>query len=189
MDGSRLAQAREQLSGVSSSASSGKRSERVWKLFTDQDKAEAIKAQVVEITIGSGAEARKVRIRPMNPRQLVASYGLIRTLLLPLTKVFTPNADGSPKPVDMGELLEAVGTNIDKVPELVYEILRRGNEISLDWINDNLDILIDLQLIIPVFLQQNGLGKLLGNDQGVDAQTPLPQIQTNDEETHPLTAV
>jgi hypothetical protein len=132
-------------------------------MFNDTEKVAAIKGASSTITIGSGPEAREVRIRPLNPRTLIQSYGLIRDILVPLMKTFEPNADGSRRDVSMQGILNSLGDNIDKVPELIYVILQRGNEISKEWIDDNLDILLDLQLIIPIFLTQNGLGKLMGN--------------------------
>lgn len=151
------------------------KTERIWKMFTPEDAAMAIKAEVAMVKIGSGDEMREVRIRPLNPRQLVGAYSLIRDILMPLVTVFQPNADGSPKKVEIGDILTALGDNIDKVPELVAVILSRGNEISMDWINDNFDIILDLQLILPVFMRQNGLGKLLGN--GLAAVDPTPPLQ------------
>lgn len=177
MDGSALAQGRAALAPATEPEK--KNTERIWKMFTDADKAKAIKASSTKITIGSGAEQREVSIRPLNPRQLVAAYGLIRDILTPLVSVFAPNADGSPKDVQIGDILSAVGDNIDKVPELIFVILSRGNEISRDWIEDNLDILLDLQLIVPTFMAQNGLDKLMGNAQASVAPTPvtIPEAQ------------
>lgn len=150
-------------------SSTRKPTEKIWKMFNDAERVAAIKNEAATITIGSGDESRTVKIRPLNPRTLVASYALIQSILVPLIKTFEPAADGSRRDVSMQSILTALGDNIDKVPELIWVILRRGNEISKEWLDDNLDILLDLQIIIPLFLEQNGLDKLMGN-----AQAPHP---------------
>jgi hypothetical protein len=166
MNGSSTLDLARQQQGVGpAAAASSRKNERVWKMFNDVEKVAAIKGASSTITIGSGHEAREVRIRPLNPRTLITSYGLIRDILVPLMKAFEPSPDGSRRDVSMQSILSSLGDNIDKVPELIYVILQRGNEISKDWLDENLDILLDLQLIIPIFLTQNGLGKLMGNDE------------------------
>ncbi len=185
MNGSTL-DAQRQAMGVGANPVAKKPTERIWKLFTDAERVAAIKAEDATITIGSGSESRQVRIRPLNPRTLVTSYALIQAILVPLIKTFEPNPDGTPRDVSMQNILTALGDNIDKVPELIHVILRRGNEISKDWLDDNLDILLDLQLIIPLFLEQNGLGKLMGNERASVAPMHTPQ-PTSDES--PLMAV
>lgn len=169
--------------GVGAGSPSKKPTERVWKMFTDEERVKAIKAERVTITIGSGAEAREVVIRPLNPRTLVTSYALIQAILVPLIKTFEPGPDGSRRDVSMQSILTSLGDNIDKLPELIYVILKRGNEISKEWIDDNLDILLDLQLIIPLFLEQNGLGKLMGNDQPPVGPTLTPEASGESQQT------
>ena len=178
MNGSTLDQQRAAM-GVGPSSPSKKQTERVWKMFNDAERVAAIKAEAATIIIGSGPEAREVRIRPLNPRYLVASYSLIQEILVPLVRTFEPNEDGTRRDVSIQSILTALGDNIEKIPELVYTILKRGNEISKEWIDDNLDILLDLQLIIPIFLVQNGLGKLMGNDPASAVLTQdLPALET-----------
>ena len=162
--------------GVGASSATKKPTERIWKMFTDSERVAAIKAENATITIGSGSEARDVVIRPLNPRTLVTSYALIQAILVPLIKTFEPGPDGQRRDVSMQNILTALGDNIEKVPELIHVILRRGNEISKDWLDDNLDILLDLQLIIPLFLEQNGLGKLMGNGQASVGPTQTPTV-------------
>jgi hypothetical protein len=154
-----------------------KRTERVWKMFTDKEKAAAIKSTNYLITIGSGNESREVIVRPLNPKQMIESYTLLRDILSPLIKLFEPSPDGRPKDISISSLVNALGDNVEKIPILVYAILKRGNDISLDWIENHLDIIIDLQLLIPAFLEQNALGKLLGNAPASVAPTPkdLPE--------------
>jgi hypothetical protein len=139
-------------------AGTGKpQTERVMKMFSPADAIAVIKATTVNVTLGHGAEARQFVIRPLSPKQLLGAYKLIQELLVPLAQIFKPGQN-----VSLADLIGAVGVdNIGKLPELVKVILDRGNDpVSLDWINDNLDILLDLQLILPAFLQQNGLDKL-----------------------------
>ncbi len=131
-------------------------SERVIKMFTPVEQIEVIKASTVKVTLGHGPEARSFVIKPLSPKQLLGAYQLIQEILLPLAEIFKPGQN-----ISLGDLVRALGPNIEKVPELLKVILDRGNEsVSLDWINDNLDILLDLQLILPAFLKQNGLDKL-----------------------------
>jgi hypothetical protein len=130
--------------------------ERVMKMFTPAEQIEVIKADTVTVSLGHGAESRQFVIRPLSPKQLLGAYQLIQEILLPLAEIFKPGES-----IGLGDLVRALGPNIEKVPELIKVILDRGNTpVSVDWINENLDILLDLQLILPAFLKQNGLDKL-----------------------------
>lgn len=142
------------------------RVERVYKFFSPAEAIRVIKSQEVRVTIGSPPEQREVIIKPLSPRGLAAAYNLIREILLPLLSLFRSGESPS-----VGDLVEALGPNIDKVPELVHVILSRGNTISKDWIEDNLDILLDLQLILPAFIEQNALDKLFSPKSKSDDQT------------------
>jgi len=135
----------------------GQKTERVYKLFTSAEEIEVIKADPSEVWIGSGDERRKVVIRPLNPRQMIRAYGLIQEIVLPLASLFRANTN-----ISLADLISAIGPNIEKVPELIGIILERGNNVSKDWIEENLDILLDLQIIIPIFLKQNALDKMFG---------------------------
>ena len=142
------------------------RVERVYKFFSPPEAIRVIKSQEYKITIGSYPEQREVIIKPLSPRGLAQAYNLIREILLPLLGLFRTGESPT-----VGDLVEALGPNMDKIPELVYVILQRGNTISKDWIEENLDILLDLQLIIPAFVEQNALDKLFSPKSKSDAQT------------------
>jgi hypothetical protein len=147
----------------------GQKTEKVYKMFTSQEEIEVIKASPDTLTIGSGDEKRKVTIFPLNPRQMIKAYGLIQEIVMPLAALFRPNTN-----ISLADLIAAIGPNIEKVPELVGVILERGNNVSQDWIENNLDILLDLQIIIPVFLRQNALDKMFGpkGESGVPTSKP-----------------
>lgn len=162
----------------------GKQVDRVVKLFPDKDRIEAIKATPIKLMIGHPPEQREVTVYPMNPKQVIAAFGLIRELLLPIIGVVTRSERG--ETISVPELLEAFGTNVDKLPILVYHILQRGNAISQDWIDEHLDLILDLQLILPVFLTQNGLGKLFGGA-GKDVPSSEEEASPNGRQTHRLT--
>jgi hypothetical protein len=68
-------------------------------------------------------------------------------------------------------------------------ILSRGNDISLDWINDKLDVLLDLQLILPIFLRQNGLEKLFSPKEPSPVGRTSQEGPTRDSNTAEQTAV
>ncbi|MGH7744596.1 MAG: hypothetical protein ACREQ5_07240 [Candidatus Dormibacteria bacterium] len=152
---------RDAMLGNTPSGSGDKQQERVYKMFTPSERIAVIKGAPGQITLGSGGETRQFTVRPMNPRQLLSAYGLLRAILIPLQVLFTP-VDGKSQDFGLMQIAEALGENIDKIPALIHAILSRGNDVSLDWIEEHLDILLDLQLIIPVFIEQNGLGKLFG---------------------------
>jgi len=167
-----------------SNPSAQKNEERVWKMFTPPEAINVIKARSELVTIGSGPEAREVTIRPLSPRQLLNAYQLISQLLVPLVENLRPGQD-----VSLGAILGALGPNIDKVPELIHVILSRGNDISLDWINDKLDVLLDLQLILPIFLRQNGLEKLFSPKEPSPVGRTSQEGPTRDSNTAEQTAV
>jgi hypothetical protein len=134
----------------------GQKTERVVKLFTPAEQIAVIKAEPAEVRLGHGPEARTFTIAPLSSKQLLGAYKLIQELLVPLAKLFRPGVN-----VNLDDLLNAIGPNLERIPELIQIILQRGNgDVSLDWIENHIDILLDLQILIPIFLKQNGLDKL-----------------------------
>lgn len=177
MDANELNTRRDAMLGKDSPSASGAQTERVFKMFTPFERARVIKANPVKVILGSGNESREFTIRPLTPRQMVEAYGLMTEILVPLMKQFEPSADGTPKNIGFMDLARSLGDNIDKIPLLVHIILSRGNDVSLDWVNDHLDILLDLQMIIPAVVEQNGLDKLFGGkDQPSAAPTPPAEV-------------
>ena len=154
LDASDLKLAAQANRGESPSPSSTEtRVDKIYKMFTPEERVRAIKDARIEVEIGSGAEKRTIVIRPLSPRQFIEAFGLIREVLVPIMGLYGATA-GSP---GMAEIIGVLGDKIDRVPELIHFIIKRGNEVSLDWIMDNFDLGLDLQLILPPFIIQNGL--------------------------------
>lgn len=156
------------------------RIDKIYKMFTPEERIRAIKNERAVVELGSGTEKREITIRPLSPRQFIDAFGLIREVLIPLMGLYsttgaTPN---------LGQLVGTLGEKVDKIPELIHFIIKRGNEVSLDWVMDHFDMGLDLQLILPPFIIQNGLERVLG---GTDAPAKAAQNgastekpQTND---------
>jgi len=157
--------------------------EKVWQFFTSAEKAAVIKGAPVKVRIGSGDESREVTIRPMNPKQLVEAWGLVADLMLPLIELFTPK-DGEKVNVGLAQLVSALGPKIEKIPRLVWVILSRGNDISEEWIDNHLDMLLDLQQIIPAFINQNGLDKIFGG--GGPKEAPGEELPVESKTLPPM---
>jgi len=169
LDASDLKLAAQANRGESPSPSSTEtRVDKIYKMFTPEERVRAIKDARIEVEIGSGAEKRTIVIRPLSPRQFIEAFGLIREVLVPIMGLYGATA-GSP---GMAEIIGVLGDKIDRVPELIHFIIKRGNEVSLDWIMDNFDLGLDLQLILPPFIIQNGLERVLG---GTDAPATAAQ--------------
>ena len=169
LDANDLKLAAQANRGESPSPSSTEtRVDKIYKMFTPEERVRAIKDARIEVEIGSGAEKRTIVIRPLSPRQFIEAFGLIREVLVPIMGLYGATA-GSP---GMAEIIGVLGDKIDRVPELIHFIIKRGNEVSLDWIMDNFDLGLDLQLILPPFIIQNGLERVLG---GTDAPATAAQ--------------
>jgi hypothetical protein len=142
--------------------------ERVLKLFTPAEKADAIRANPVTVKV-SVTEPRDVKILPLNVMGMIKAYKLIRAILIPVLAKF-----GAGQTVTLDQILEALGEEqADQIPDLLLLILQRGNQISKDWIIEHLDTL-DCQVIFPVFVEQNGLEKLLGGLSASVGRMPKP---------------
>lgn len=176
--------ARAQQTGGSGSPKNSQQTERIYKMFTSAERAAIIKANPVYVNIGSGPEMRQVVIRPLSPRQVIAAYGLIRDILIPIMRLYEPSDDGTKKAIGLTEFVGALGENIDKLVDLIHAILQRGNTISKEWLDEHMDLVLDAQIIIPVFLEQNGLLKLLGNDQA--SVGPTLTVATPQEKSLPM---
>jgi hypothetical protein len=149
-----LKQRREAMNGAPSSKD---KTENVIKFFFDADKIAAIKAQDTRITIGT--PPTPIVIRPMSPKGVAESYVLIRKLVMPLITLINEARQGST--LNLGLMMEAFGENIEILPELLYRIIQRGNpDLTREWCDEHIDFALDAMLIIPIFLEQNGLGKL-----------------------------
>jgi hypothetical protein len=127
------------------------KTENVIKMFADADKIAAIKAEIKMVRIGQ--PPADVVIRPLNPRQGIEAFKLLRTTLLPLLALYRKSTVATPS---MADFFDAFGENIEEVPKLLHIIISRGNPtITLDWVNDNLDLVPDTLTILPIFMQQN----------------------------------
>ena len=118
----------------------------------------------------------------MSPKQMVKAYGLIRVLLLPIVGVVAKQSAG--EKIEVADLLEMFGENVDKIPELIYMILERGNDVSQEWIDEHMDLVLDVMQIAPLFLEQNGMVKLhSGNGEASTAvaQDGQPQRPLTEE--------
>ncbi len=151
------------------------RVDRVYKMFTPEERVRAIKAQRTEVEIGGsgGGDSLKIVIRPLSPKQFIEAFALIREVLFPIMALYGPG-----KSPGFADLLSVLGERIDKLPELVWFIIKRGNNITQEWVDNNMDLGLDLQLILPPFIIQNGLERFLG---GTDA--PLPHAEANGAST------
>lgn len=161
----------------------GSRTERVVKMFPAADKIAAVKADIDTVVIGHGEYSKTVRIHPMSPSQMVKSYALIRELLLPIVGVVAKQSAG--EKIEIADLLETFGENVDKIPLLIFYILERGNDVSLEWINAHMDLVLDLMQIAPAFLKQNGMVKLHG---GNATGAPAPSVNNGQaqNQTQPM---
>lgn len=139
--------------------------ERVYKFFTNAEAIGVIKASPVLVTLGSGHDARQLNIRPLNTKQFLLAFKHIQEIGVPLLQVLA--SGGKPQ---IGDIVALVETKIDKIVDLIQLILQRGDpDISREWIENNLDFMLDLQLILPAFVKQNGLEKMFSpKDQSGD---------------------
>lgn len=141
-----------------SSKATEPRIDKIYKMFTPEERIRAIKDERTVVEIGSGDERRTITIRPLSPRQFIDAFGLIREVLIPLMGLYTTNGSTP----NLGQLIGTLGEKVDKIPELIWFIIKRGNDVSLDWVMDHFDMGLDLQLILPPFIIQNGLERVLG---------------------------
>jgi len=150
-----LEQRRELMNGTTKPGAT--KVESIIKFFMSEDKIAAIKAEDTRITIGT--PPMQVSIKPMSPKLVADSYTLIRKLLLPILTVISMSQAGDNVPISA--FLDAFGENIDALPELIFKILQRGNpDVTREWCDEHLDFLLDVQVILPIFLRQNGLDRL-----------------------------
>jgi len=154
----------------------GSRTDRILKMFPSADKIKAIKADTKKVTLGHGENELDVTIYPMSPKQMVQAYGLIRQLILPIIGIVMKQNVGDQ--IAITDILDAFGENVDKLPQLIFYILERGNRnVTQEWVDDHFDLVLDLQAILPPFLEQNGLGKLFaGNGSTVAAGSVQAQM-------------
>lgn len=154
----------------------GSRTDRILKMFPSEDKIKAIKADTKKVTLGHGENELVVTVYPMSPKQMVQAYGLIRQLILPIIGIVMKQNVG--QQIAITDILDAFGENVDKLPELIFYILSRGNQgVTQEWVNDHFDLVLDMQAILPPFLEQNGLGKLFaGNGSTVAAESVKAQV-------------
>jgi hypothetical protein len=154
------------------------RVQRVRKFFSEPEAIEALKAAPVHIRIGNPAfETRDVTIYPLTPGQFAVAYSTLKDVLLPVLDLFKPG-EAAPQ---LPQIMDVLGDKVSQLPKLIHTILQRSpNPPSEDWLNSNMDFLLDLQLIIPPFIAQNGLEKLFG---GGNAAPPLAAQQTEATES------
>lgn len=163
-----LKQRRDAMNG--NGPASKDKTENVIKFFFDADKIAAIKAKDTRITIGT--PPTPIVIRPMSPKGVAESYVLIRKLVLPLVTLINESRQGTG--LNLGLLMEAFGENIEILPELLFRIISRGNpDLTREWCDEHIDFALDAMLIIPIFLEQNGLDKLFsGKAQAASTESP-----------------
>jgi hypothetical protein len=163
------------------SGKNGERTQKVVRWFLPAETVAVIKKTQSVVTIGSGAEAREVVIRPLTPLGFVKVYGTLKKVLVPLMELYRA---GERAPA-LSQILHALGDNVGELPSLLTAILERGNEISEDWVNKNLDLFLDMNVIIPAFIEQNGLEKLFGGKG--EAPETNGAVATENEKKTPLT--
>lgn len=169
------------LRAMTSARREGERTEKVMKWFMPAEKIALIKASDAKVTIGRGTETKEVVIRPLTPLLFAQAYSVLKATLVPIMSLYKP---GQQAP-DMPAILDALGDNIQELPKLIEVILRRGNNIEQAWIDQNFDLVLDLQLILPYFIEQNGLWKLfMGN---VVAPSEVGAKVTDENEATPQT--
>jgi hypothetical protein len=151
------------------------RVQRVRKFFSEPAAIEALKASPVYIRIGNPAfETRDVIVYPLTPAQFAVAYSTLKDVLLPVLDLFKPGQAAPQLP----QIMDVLGDKVSQLPKLINIILQRSpNPPSEDWLNSNMDFLLDLQLIIPPFIAQNGLEKLFG---GGNEAPPLAAQQTGE---------
>lgn len=167
---------RDALAGREPGEDNGKsRIDRIIKMFTPADEIAAIKD--LPSTVRIGTPPVDIMIRPMSTRTLLESLGIIRKLIGPLLEM-------SNKQITTADMLEQLSENVKDLPILIYNILKRGNEttITQDWVDDNFDVLLDLQVVLPIFLRQNALDKLFGGGQA----SPKDEAATKAAPTDPF---
>ena len=178
-----LAKHRDANLGTETQAN-GSRTDRILKMFPPAEKIKAIKADTKKLTLGHGENELDVTIYPMSPKQMVLAYGLIRQLILPIIGIVMKQNVG--QQIAITDILDAFGENVDKLPQLIFYILERGNRnVTQEWVDDHFDLVLDLQAILPPFLEQNGLGKLFAGN-GSTVAVESVQAQTT-QETPPQT--
>lgn len=167
MDAMEMQKIRDANNGVTERA--GVKTENVIKMFGDPEKIKALKASTVVVTIGT--PATEVIIKPLNPKLGVEAYRLLRTTMMPIIMLYKSQVEGN---VNFMEVFDAFGENVDQIPKLIHLILSRGNpSISLEWVENNLDLVPDLLTIIPPFMEQNMFDTLFSPKARVPQQSSL----------------
>lgn len=161
LDASELARRREMASGngVAEDAPGRPKTEEVIKMYSDDERMRVISKEAVKIKIGT--PEKEVLLYPLSLRQLLGFLPKVKSVLGPVLILFKDRRAGDPA-IPIAAIVEALAERIDELPEIVTVILSRGNaEIDHDWLMDHFDVVPDMQTILPIFLKQNGLDKLL----------------------------
>ena len=165
MDATELSKHRDAQMGTPTTAKDGSKTENVIKMFTDPAKIAALKANVVIVKIGN--PQTDVVIRPLNPKTGVEAYKLLRTTLMPIVTLYRRQQEGG---VNIVDVMDAFGENVESITRLIFLILQRGNpHLTQEWVDENLDLVPDLLTIIPPFMEQNMFDTLFS------PKAPAPQ--------------
>lgn len=170
-------------SGGPPNSKPGEQVEEVIKMMNDDEAIRAIKNEAHVISIGSAEDQREVRLLPLSPRQAMQAWPLIKKLIVPILTIAKSAQEG--QSMSLSDIMESLGEdNIEALPKFLALVLQRGNPgLTEDWIMDNLDLVLDLKTILPIFMKINMFDKLLGGK-----STPPPAGSSIDELPKPKDA-
>ena len=145
--------------GLPEGADGRPKTEEVLRMYSDDERMTVIAKEAVKIKIGT--PEKEISLYPLSLRQVIAFLPRMKTVLGPVLLLFKERRTGDP-PIPIASIIEAMSERVEELPDVLLTIFSRGNgDVDRDWLLDHLDLVPDMQKVLPIFLKQNGLEKLL----------------------------
>lgn len=133
--------------------------EDVVRMYSDEERMAVIGKEAVKIKVGT--PEKEIMLYPLSLRQVILFLPKMKSVLGPVLLLFKERRAGDP-PVPIAAIIEALSEKVEELPDVLMTIFSRGNgDVDKDWLLDHLDLVPDMQTVMPIFLRQNGLEKLL----------------------------
>lgn len=161
LDASELARHRQMRvgDGPPEGGSDRPKVEDVVRMYSDEERMAVIGKEAVKIKIGT--PEKEVMLYPLSLRQVISFLPKMKSVLGPVLLLFKERRAGDP-PVPIASIIEALAEKVEELPDVLMTIFVRGNgDIDREWLMEHLDLVPDMQTVLPIFLKQNGLEKLL----------------------------
>lgn len=133
--------------------------EDVVRMYSDEERMAVVGKEAVKLKIGT--PEKEIMLYPLSLRQVIAFLPKLKSVLGPVLLLFKERKTGDP-PVPIASIIEALSEKVEELPDVLMVIFSRGNgDVDKDWLMDHLNLVPDMQVVLPIFLKQNGLDKLL----------------------------